>query len=156
FRYLTEKFGYGSLTGSYLPNDKQYNDEDRKRFYYDHHWQSKDIPNLSIDALYQYVSDPKFLNDFETLGDETVQLNLPRRIQANYYNDYLTTLAKIETFQTLDRNLTNSDKILDKDKPYDRLPQLSVKYRVPWVTQFDLTGISDFAYFKRPINDGSA
>lgn len=156
FRYLTEKFGYGSLTGSYLPNDKQYNDEDRTRFYYDHHWQSKDIPNLSIDALYQYVSDPKFLNDFETLGDETVQLNLPRRIQANYYNDYLTALAKIETFQTLDRNLTNSDKILDKDKPYDRLPQLSVKYRVPWVTQFDLTGISDFAYFKRPIDDGSA
>ena len=156
FRYLTEKFGYGSLTGSYLPNDKQYDDEDRTRFYYSHHWQSKDIPNLSIDALYQYVSDPKFLNDFETLGDETVQLNLPRRIQANYYNDYLTALAKIETFQTLDRNLTNSDKILDKDKPYDRLPQLSVKYRVPWVTQFDLTGISDFAYFKRPINDGSA
>ncbi|WP_248106652.1 LPS assembly protein LptD [Moraxella osloensis] len=156
FRYLTEKFGYGSLTGSYLPNDKQYNDEDRKRFYYDHHWQSKDIPNLSIDALYQYVSDPKFLNDFETLGNETVQLNLPRRIQANYYNDYLTALAKIETFQTLDRNLTDSDKILDKDKPYDRLPQLSVKYRVPWVTQFDLTGISDFAYFKRPIDDGSA
>lgn len=156
FRYLTEKFGYGSLTGSYLPNDKQYNDEDRTRFYYDHHWQSKDIPNLSIDALYQYVSDPKFLNDFEPLGDETVQLNLPRRIQANYYNDYLTALAKIETFQTLDRNLTNSEKILDKDKPYDRLPQLSVKYRVPWVTQFDLTGISDFAYFKRPINDGSA
>ncbi|ATQ85183.1 LPS-assembly protein LptD [Moraxella osloensis] len=156
FRYLTEKFGYGSLTGSYLPNDKQYDDEDRKRFYYNHHWQSKDIPNLSIDALYQYVSDPKFLNDFETLGDETVQLNLPRRIQANYYNDYLTALAKIETFQTLDRNLTNSEKILDKDKPYDRLPQLSVKYRVPWVTQFDLTGISDFAYFKRPIDDGSA
>lgn len=156
FRYLTEKFGYGSLTGSYLPNDKQYDDEDRTRFYYNHHWQSKDIPNLSIDALYQYVSDPKFLNDFETLGDETVQLNLPRRIQANYYNDYLTALAKIETFQTLDRNLTNSEKILDKDKPYDRLPQLSVKYRVPWVTQFDLTGISDFAYFKRPIDDGSA
>ena len=156
FRYLTEKFGYGSLTGSYLPNDKQYDDEDRTRFYYNHHWQSKDIPNLSIDALYQYVSDPKFLNDFETLGNETVQLNLPRRIQANYYNDYLTALAKIETFQTLDRNLTDSDKILDKDKPYDRLPQLSVKYRVPWVTQFDLTGISDFAYFKRPINDGSA
>ncbi|WP_278931045.1 LPS assembly protein LptD [Moraxella osloensis] len=156
FRYLTEKFGYGSVLGSYLPNDKQYDDEDRKRFYYNHHWQSKDIPNLSIDALYQYVSDPKFLNDFETLGDETVQLNLPRRIQANYYNDYLTALAKIETFQTLDRNLTDSDKILDKDKPYDRLPQLSVKYRVPWVTQFDLTGISDFAYFKRPINDGSA
>lgn len=156
FRYLTEKFGYGSVLGSYLPNDKQYDDEDRKRFYYNHHWQSKDIPNLSIDALYQYVSDPKFLNDFETLGDETVQLNLPRRIQANYYNDYLTALAKIETFQTLDRNLTNSEKILDKDKPYDRLPQLSVKYRVPWVTQFDLTGISDFAYFKRPIDDGSA
>ena len=32
FRYLTEKFGYGSLTGSYLPNDKQYDDEDRTRF----------------------------------------------------------------------------------------------------------------------------
>lgn len=156
FRYLTHNYGEGQLTGSYLPRDKQYEDEDRKRFIYNHHWQSPILSNLAIDALYQYVSDPSFISNFETLGDETVQLNLPRRLQASYYNDYVTALAKVESFQTLDRNLSDAQKIADKDKPYERLPQLSLKYRLPWVTDFDVTGISDFAYFKRPINDGSA
>ncbi|MFW2178048.1 MULTISPECIES: LPS-assembly protein LptD [unclassified Moraxella] len=165
FRYLTKDYGYGDLTASYLPSDRQYHDQDRSRVFFNHHWQSADYPTLSADAIYQYVSDSAYFDDFDDLGMMASQLNLPRRIQANYYNDYLTALAKVETFQTLDNNLTNGI-LADKDKPYYRLPQLSVNYRIPteslpWemptaLQKMQLTGVSDFAYFKRPITDNSA
>lgn len=166
FRYLTEGFGHGNLTASYLPKDQQYHDKDRSSVFFDHRWQSPDIRNLSAEAVYQYVSDSAYLNDFDTLGTLDNKLNLPRRIQANYYNGYLTALAKIETFQTLNKNIDDDQIVLDKDKPYQRLPQLSVQYRVPteilpWampeaLQKLNITGVSDFAYFKRPIYDGSA
>lgn len=161
FRYLTNNFGAGNITGSYLPNDREFDHQDRKNLLFKHQWQSQDNPTLSAEAIYQYVSDSAYLDDFDTLGSQTTQLNLPRRIQANYYNDYLTALAKFETFQTLDNNLTRDQAILDKDKPYYRLPQLSLHYRVPnryvpWGDWLQVSGTSDFAYFKRPINDGSA
>ncbi|OBX75869.1 LPS biosynthesis protein [Moraxella atlantae] len=161
FRYLTNNFGAGNITGSYLPNDREFDHQDRKSLLFKHQWQSQDNPTLSAEAIYQYVSDSAYLDDFDVLGSQTTQLNLPRRIQANYYNDYLTALAKFETFQTLDNNLTRDQAILDKDKPYYRLPQLSLHYRVPsryvpWGDWLQVSGTSDFAYFKRPINDGSA
>lgn len=161
FRYLTNNFGAGNITGSYLPNDREFDHQDRKSLLFKHQWQSKDNPTLSAEAIYQYVSDSAYLDDFDVLGSQTTQLNLPRRIQANYYNDYLTALAKFETFQTLDNNLTRDQAILDKDKPYYRLPQLSLHYRVPsryvpWGDWLQVSGTSDFAYFKRPIQDGSA
>lgn len=161
FRYLTRDYGAGDVTASYLPQDKQYYDKDRSSLFYNHHWQSARYPTLSADAIYQYVSDSAYFNDFDTLGMVNNRLNLPRRLQANYYTDYLTALAKVETFQTLDRNLTGDSQLLDKDKPYYRLPQLSLRYRVPqdwlpWDANLQLSGISDFAYFKRPIDDGSA
>lgn len=156
FRYLTDGFGQGEVTGSFLPNDKEYNDQDRNSLFYQHRWQSVKYPTLSAHALYQYVSDSAYFDDFDTLGIEQNQLNLPRRIQANYYNDYLTALAKVEAFQTLDNNLEDGQAILDKDKPYQRLPQLSIQYRLPFFDNVDVRGVSDFAYFKRPIDDNSA
>ncbi|ELA08488.1 putative organic solvent tolerance protein [Moraxella macacae 0408225] len=155
-RYLSASFGQGDLTGTFLPHDKKYNGEDRKSLFYQHHWQSKKYPTLSANAVYQYVSDSAYFDDFDTLGMEHIQLNLPRRIQANYHNDYLTALAKVETFQTLDNKLTYRQDILDKDRPYQRLPQLSMQYRLPFFKHIDVQGVSDFAYFKRPIDDNSA
>lgn len=156
FRYLTDEFGYGNLTASYLPHDREYHDQDRSRVLFNHQWQSKDYPTLSAEAVYQYVSDGAYFNDFDPLGSFTNQLNLPRRVQANYYNDYLTAKAKFETFQTLNSDVNDTRLIQDKDKPYYRLPQISLQYRLPWVDNVDITGVSDFAYFKRPIKDGSA
>lgn len=149
-RYLTDKFGQGQLQSSFLPNDKKYRDEDRYRVLFEHHWQSKSHPTFSVHGLYQQISDSAYFDDFDNLGLEHNHLNLPRRLQADYYNDYLTASAKVETFQTVDKN------VLDKDKPYQRLPHLSLKYRVPYFENIQVTGVSDFAYFKRPIHDNSA
>ncbi|MGP5550137.1 LPS-assembly protein LptD [Psychrobacter namhaensis] len=155
FRYLTESYGEGIFNGSYLPNDKEYNDEDRTSFFYDHYWSSSSIPRLSGDAKYSYVSDADYLNDFDTLGLSDSTINLPRRARVNYYNDYVDGELKVETFQTLNAFTDNGQPLKDKDKPYSRLPQLKLDYRLPWAKNFDITGISDSAYFKKSIDDGS-
>lgn len=73
----------------------------------------------------------------------------------NYYNDYVNGELKVETFQTLDAFNNNGQPLQDKDKPYSRLPQLKLDYRLPWAKSFDITGVSDSAYFKKSIDDGS-
>ena len=155
FRYLTEEYGEGIFNGSYLANDKKYDGEDRSSLFYDHYWSSKSIPRLSGDAKYSYVSDADYLNDFDTLGLSDNTLNLPRRARVNYYNDYVNGELKVETFQTLDAITNNGQPLQDKDKPYSRLPQLTLDYRLPWAKSFDITGVSDTAYFKKSIDDGS-
>ena len=155
FRYLTEEYGEGIFNGSYLANDKKYDGEDRSSLFYDHYWASKSIPRLSGDAKYSYVSDADYLNDFDTLGLSDNTLNLPRRARVNYYNDYVNGELKVETFQTLDAITNNGQPLQDKDKPYSRLPQLTLDYRLPWAKSFDITGVSDTAYFKKSIDDGS-
>ena len=155
FRYLTENYGEGIFNGSYLPNDKEYNDEDRSSFFYDHYWSSKRIPRLSGDAKYSYVSDADYLNDFDILGLSNNTVNLPRRARLNYYNDYVNGELKVETFQTLDAFTNSGAPLQDKDKPYSRLPQLTLDYRLPWAKDFDITGVHDSAYFKKSIDDGS-
>ena len=155
FRYLTENYGEGIFNGSYLPSDREYGDEDRSSFFYDHAWSSKSIPRLSGDAKYSYVSDSDYLDDFDTLGLSDSTVNLPRRARLNYYNDYVSGELKVETFQTLDAFNGDGEALQDKDKPYSRLPQLSVNYRLPTANNFDITGVHDSAYFKKSIDDGS-
>lgn len=159
FRYLTENYGQGTLNTAYLPNDKEYSDEDRTGVFYSHQWASKDIPRLTADAVYSYVSDPDYLNDFDDYGLVDNKLNLPRRARVNYYDDYIDAQFKVETFQSLEATDAQGNKILDKDKPYSRLPQLTIDYRLPKLNNvldnFVISGTHDSAYFKKSINDGS-
>ncbi|MGM8884930.1 LPS-assembly protein LptD [Psychrobacter sp. 1U2] len=155
FRYLTEDYGEGILNGSYLPDDRKYDGEDRSSLFYDHYWSSNSIPRLSGDAKYSYVSDADYLNDFDTLGLSDNTLNLPRRARLNYYNDYINGELKVETYQTLDAITNTGEQLEDKDKPYSRLPQLSLNYRLPWSDSINFTGVHDSAYFKKSIDDGS-
>lgn len=155
FRYLTENFGEGQLTGSYLAHDKEYNDANRSSLFYDHYWASKSIPRLTGDISYKYVSDADYLNDFDTLGLSENTLNLPRRARLNYFNDYINGELKLETYQSLKATGNDGNPVEDKDKPYSRLPQLTVDYRLPWLESIKVTGIHDSAYFKKSIEDGS-
>lgn len=158
-RYLTDNYGEGKLTAAYLPNDKEYQDEDRRGFFYEHSWESESIPRLTADAVYSYVSDPEYISDFDDYGVVENRLNLPRRLQANYFNEYVDANFKVETFQTLEATDVDGNVIQDKDKPYSRLPQLTVDYRLPKLSgslsNFVVTGTHDSAYFKKSINDGS-
>lgn len=155
FRYLTEHYGEGRITGSYLAHDRKYDDEDRSSLFFDHNWTSESIPRLNGDILYSYVSDADYLNDFDKLGLVDNTLNLPRHARLNYYNDLINGELKVETFQSL-KAFNNADNAIeDKDKPYSRLPQLSLNYRLPLSETIDITGVHDSAYFKKSINDDS-
>ncbi len=158
-RYLTQGYGNGGFTATYLPHDKEYNDADRRGFFYQHAWTSDSLPNLSASAVYNYVSDPEYLNDFDNFNLTGSRLNLPRRAQVSYYNDYINTQLKVETFQSLKAVDANGVTIQDKDKPYSRLPQLSVNYRLPKLNNaldtFLITGTHNSAYFKKTIVDDS-
>lgn len=161
FRYLTDGFGGGRIDTGYLPKDSRYNDKNRSHLFYDHLWQSSTIANLSATAVYRHVSDNQYLTDFDSLGVSNNALNLSRRLQVNFYNDYLTTDFRVEDFQNLDGVLADGTAITDKDRPYARLPQLHATYRLPkfdgthWLDNFDIKGVSNGAYFKKSIRDGS-
>ena len=158
-RYLTENYGHGQLTTAYMPKDKKYDDENRAGVFYRHDWASETIPRLTADAVYSYVSDPDYINDFDDYGLVENRLNLPRRGRLKYYDDFIDAELKLETFQTLKAVDAQGNVIADKDKPYSRLPQLIVDYRLPKLNNtldnFVITGTHDSAYFKKSINDGS-
>lgn len=160
FRYLTQDYGSGTLTASYLPNDRQYNGEDRSRIRFDHSWQPKKFDKINTYAQYQHVSDANYLADFDTLGLETAKLNLPRRIGASFLDENVTADFRFEGFQRLEGFDSYGKPILDKERPYARLPQLSVTYHLPkaWMNTpkgLQISGIHNSAYFKKSINDGS-
>lgn len=160
FRYLTQHLGSGTLTASYLPSDQQYQHKNRSRLRYDHAWQSKKIDNLSAYAQYQRVSDTDYLTDFDNLGLEARSLNLPRRLGVSYHNQYLNADLRFENFQRLQGNNIDGSPVTDKDRPYARIPQLSVTYQVPktWLgfsENLQISGIHNSAYFKKSIHDNS-
>lgn len=159
FRYLTANYGSGVITGSFLPKDRTYHHQDRSRVQFHHHWQSQKYPHLSAYATYHHVSDKDYLSDFDNLGVENNPLNLSRKIGATYYNDHIVADLRAETFLTLDGTKNDGLPILDKDRPYFRLPQLSVNYRLPSIYTkhgtLEFTGTHNSAYFKKDINDGS-
>lgn len=154
FRYLTD-FGRGRLDGAYLPKDKQYNNNDRSHLFFEHHWQARD--NLALFAHYRHVSDSRYLSDFDNLGLENNTLNLSRAVGASYYNDHLTAHLKAETYQKLDGTDRFGNPIADKDRPYARLPQLSLQYRLPnyWLPSVHVDWLNHSAYFKKSIKDNS-
>lgn len=160
FRYLTDRYGSGTLSASFLPKDRKYGHNNRGRAFFNHQWQSKSDKRLSAYATYRYVSDKDYLSDFDSLGLENNPLNLPRRIGISYHNDYLNADLRAETFQTLGGTNNDGTPIQDKDKPYSRLPQLSVNYRLPKFSSdkfnnLQIAGVHHWAYFKKSIKDGS-
>lgn len=181
FRYLTHHYGQGKLQGAILPSDRKYDNKTRGHLFFDHFWQATDatkaqlgldntphpIDNLTLSATYRHISDGDYLTDFDKLGVANNALNLPRRIELTYATPNTSANLKVETFQKLNGNDENGQPFLDKNRPYARLPQLSVSYQMPaqtiakhtpsWVNAntLSITGTHDLAYFKRSIKDNS-
>lgn len=149
FRYLTENFGAGKLSGGYLPSDNLFG-EDRKAGSYQHAWQIDPSWRTAIDL--NYVSDKDYYTDLGTDPSSQNILNQERTWSVYYENGIpgLTGLFRVQSFQTVDKS------ILDADRPYARLPQLLVNYRggSPFGLQYEAQ--NDTAYFKKSISDGSA
>lgn len=160
WRYLTADFGAGRLEVGFLPNDKKHANRHRSHVFFDHHWQSTKNTNLTGYATYRHVSDNAYLSDFDQLGLANNPINLPRRLGISYTDDHVQADLYAETFQTLKTDDPSGNRLLDKHKPYSRLPQLSAQYTLPshllgqWQA-FNIQGVSQSAYFQKSIKDGS-
>lgn len=181
FRHLSHDFGHSQIQGDYLPNDRQYDKKTRKSLFAKHLWQSKHVDNLTGEAVYQYVSDADFIDDFEVfgttgrehLGNFDNHAHLPRSARLNYFNEYINAHLKVETYQNLDVIDAFGNPTTDALKPYSKLPQLTVNYALPlnqWLknnnhinnitnsitNNIKLTGVHDSGYFQKSITDNSA
>lgn len=148
FRLLS-KLGNSKVNFGYIAHDdtsKQYN---RKMVSAIHNWQYS--PSLSFFGYYNYVSDKDYFTDFSTDPTFDDELNVPRGFSLNYEAQAhdLTADLKIETFQTV------SKEVADKNKPYARLPQLTVDYHKHWENDLITDAKMDFGWFRKPIKDGS-
>ena len=149
FRYLTENLGAGSVWGSYLPSDREYNDEDRSDLHLLHNWQISE--QWSTNVEYNYVSDKDFFSDLDSNPNSRTELNQRRAWELNYAHGIpgLKAQFKVEDFQTLDKTIS------DVDKPYARLPQFLLNYIGGNPQGWEYEYNNDTAYFKKDINDSN-
>ena len=114
FRYLTENSS-GILDAEYLSNDKTVNDK-RERL----RWKHESKPGLGWQAKadYNYVADVNHLTDFSDNLNSTSTTYLVRTGDAIYKSPNWLLDIKAEDHQ-----------VLSGDKPYKRLPQITLNSR---------------------------
>ena len=146
FRYLSP-FGEGLVSGGYLPSDQDYNDEDRKSLHFQHDW--KINPQFNTKLEYNYASDKDYFTDLDSSPDSRTDLNLRRAWELNYKNGIpgLKAQLKVEDFQTLDKT------VKDEDRPYTRLPQFLLNYKLGNPLGFQYEFNNDSAYFKKDVRE---
>ena len=122
FRY---KFRHqdGFINYEILPND-DLTGENRNRFTFRD--TNRFGQHLSTRIDYDRVSDKDYLND---LGDSlsiASATHLRRSAQADYRTRWWQAGIQVDDYQTIDRT------IAPKDRPYERLPALTLKADSPW------------------------
>lgn len=156
-RYLNRHLGEVVFEAGYLPKDRQFRHKNRYHLLLSQTATPLDGENLTVFANYRRVSDGHYLGEFDRVGVGANPLNLPSEAGLAYRDERLTVNLKVQTFQRLDGVDSSGAVVLDKDRPYSRLPQLSATYRVseglPWGMQ--ATAQTQSAYFKKTITDGS-
>jgi LPS-assembly protein len=117
YRFLTES-SHGQIDVSFLHNDK-ITENDRHQFQYLQH--TRFTPDLNMDVDIQDVSDTEYFNDFSNNLSTSSTTHLNRNLTLNFNKQYWRSHLLIQTFETLDTS------ILTTDRPYRRLPQLSLQ-----------------------------
>ena len=117
YRFLTEN-SRGQLDVAYLNNDKVI-DEDRHQLQYRQH--TRFTPDLNMDIDVQDVSDTDYFDDFSSNISTSSTTHLNRNLTLNYNKRYWHSHLLAQTYETLDTT------ILAIDRPYRRLPQLSLQ-----------------------------
>jgi LPS-assembly protein len=141
FRYLTDWF-YSEMQAEILPNDhSQSGDEDSLRGAFS--YQGSSFPNTrwQLDTDVNYVSDRDYVEDLSDSLASSSSRHLERRGDLRYLGDDWEFLARLQHFQTIDRTIATVDR------PYARLPQLSLNLEKevldPLVVYLD----SEYVYF---------
>ncbi len=117
FRYL-HSINQGELRVDYLNQDKEFLDEERNAF----RWQHAGHPfkNWSTQVDYSQVSDTDYLLDFGNSLDATSTTHLTQQGKLNYESANWRFTANAQGYQTLSGG-----------NPYERLPQLRFTSHLP-------------------------
>jgi len=122
FRYKRKRQD-GIINYEVLPND-DLTGTNRNRFTFRD--TSRFGEHLSTRIDYDRVSDADYLND---LGDSlsiSSATHLRRSVQADYRTRWWQTGIRLDDYQTVD------ETIAPEDRPYERLPVLSLQANSPW------------------------
>lgn len=117
YRFLTES-STGEIVGAFLPEDDM---TAKKRYQYQYLQKSKITANTNLGIDIQDVSDTEYFNDFSSNLAASSQTHLNKSANLNYSSQHWQANALAQTFETLDQT------ILLSNRPYRRLPQLSLK-----------------------------
>lgn len=117
YRFLTES-SHGQMDASYLNNDK-ITEDNRYQFQYKQHTQFTSDLNMDIDV--QDVSDTDYFSDFSNSLSTSSTTHLNRNLKLNFNKQYWHSYFFAQSYKTLDSN------ILISNRPYRKLPQLSLK-----------------------------
>jgi len=117
YRYLTHSSN-GNLEFEYMNEDKEFEDR-RYIVHFDN--KSKITQNLSLNLLANEASDSDYLQDMGSSINVVNTTHLERNANLNYTNGPWTAGLLAQSFQTIDQT------ILPADRPYKRLPQITLK-----------------------------
>lgn len=148
FRYLTTNSN-GTAALDWLPSDDDYNNEDRGLLAYDHtsRWRSGWQSEIAL----EYVTDQDYLEDFGDTLSISSTTHLENRADLNYLGALWDFRVRAQGYQTIDRAIAESDK------PYRRVPQLTLGLRRPaalggWELDLD----SEWVSFDHSLNEHGA
>lgn len=116
YRFLTETTR-GQIDTAYLHNDK-ITDESRHQFQYQQ--ETRFTPNLDMNIDVQDVSDTEYFDDFSNNLSTASTTHLTRDLKLNYNLKNWRAHLLAQSFETLDTT------ILPADRPYRRLPQITL------------------------------
>lgn len=137
FRYLESNYN-GTVRGDYMPTDKL---RDRERWGYSAQHNGTvntgwaDFGPLSYALNLNRVSDDNYWRDFPRATASLTQRLLSNDGVVNWSNGNLTSMVRVQKFQTL------QDVTAPITPPYDRLPQLNTRY-----TRTDIGGGFDVSF----------
>lgn len=122
YRFLTQSTK-GQVDGAFLPDD-DITGENRYQFQY--RQQTRFTPQLKMDIDVQDVSDTYYLNDFSSNLSTSSTTHLKRNLKLRYDTEYWQANGLVQTLETLDTT------ILLSNRPYRRLPQITLKGEQPF------------------------
>ena len=140
YRYLMP-WGAGSLTGEYITDDRKFGGE-RGALGLRH--LGTFAPRWSADVDYRWVSDDRYIDDFELNPDRAALSHLPQRADLAWSGPWFSVRGRVQDYQTLD------DGIAAEDLPYARLPQVLATTRLPERNRrLNFAGAAELVHFER-------
>jgi LPS-assembly protein len=148
FRFLTPYLGEGIIDGSFMSNDPEYSNRDRKELRFLHTMSLS--PNWNSLINLNYVSDKDFFSDIGQTFGPIATVTQERSATLNYNNTAWGLNGSLQAinYQELDNT------VADINRPYGRV-QMKLNYDQGSLNGWERFANNDSGYFQRDITDGS-